>query len=144
MRKLLLAALAAAAFVPGVASAQSAHEVRHDQREIDKDIARGDYQEAREDQHELNQDWRAYRRTHRHLYDRSAYVAPRGYDYRPVAVGTSLNRAFWGPNYRISNYSTYRLPYPGRNRMYVRYGNEVLLMNTRTGRVVQVYNDFFY
>ena len=69
---------------------------------------------------------------------------PRGYRYRPVLAGATLNRLFWGSNYRIGNYAAYRLPYPGRNRMYVRYGNDVLLINARNGRVIQVYNGFFY
>jgi Ni/Co efflux regulator RcnB len=144
MRKLLLAALAATVLVPTGAYAQSAREVRHDQREVNRDIRNGRYHEAREDQRELREDWRDYRRTHRRVYTRPAYVAPRGYRYRPVAVGAVLNRLFWTPNYRIGNYATYRLPYPGRNRAWVRYGNDVVLINTRNGRVITVYNNFFY
>jgi Ni/Co efflux regulator RcnB len=144
MRKILLAALAATVFVPAGASAQSAREIRHDQREINRDVRQGRYNEAREDRNELREDWRAYRRTHRSLYNRSNYIAPRGYRYRPVSVGVVLNRLFWGPNYRIGNYATYRLPYPGRHRAWVRYGNDVVLINTRNGRVITVYNDFFY
>ena len=144
MRKLLFAAVAATMLVPSVASAQSAREVRQDQREVRRDVARGDYREAREDRRELREDWRDYRRTHRGVYNRPAYVAPRGYRSRPVVVGTTLRPAFWGPRYRVSNYSTYRLPYPGRNRMYVRYGNDVLLINARNGRVIRVYDRFFW
>lgn len=144
MRKLLFAAVAATMLVPSVASAQSAREVRQDQREVRRDVARGDYREAREDRQELREDWRDYRRTHRGVYNRPAYVAPRGYRYRPVVVGTTLRQAFWGPRYRVSNYSYYRLPYPGRNRMYVRYGNDVLLINARNGRVIRVYDRFFW
>jgi Ni/Co efflux regulator RcnB len=144
MRKLLFAAVAATMLVPSVASAQSAREVRQDQREVRRDLARGDYREAREDRRELREDWRDYRRTHRSVFTRPVYVAPRGYHYRPVAVGTTLNHAFWGSRYRIGNYNTYRLPYPGRNRMYVRYGNDVLLINARTGRVIRVYDRFFW
>ena len=158
MRKLLLAAIAATALAPTAATAQTAGEVRRDQREVardqrevDRDLAKGKLQEAREDaretqrdRNETNRDWQDYRRTHRHVFDRSAYVAPRGYRYHPVAVGATLNRAYWGPHYRVANYSTYRLPYPGRHRAYVRYGNEVLLINTYNGRVLAVYNDFFY
>ena len=144
MRKLLFAAVAATLLVPGVASAQSAREVRQDQREVRRDVARGDFREAREDQRELREDWRDYRRTHRGVYNRPAYVAPRGYRYRPVVAGTTLRPAFWSSRYRIGNYNTYRLPYPGRNRMYVRYGNDVLLINARNGRVIRVYDRFFW
>jgi Ni/Co efflux regulator RcnB len=144
MRKLLFAAVAATMLVPGVANAQSAREVRHDQREVRRDIARGDYREAREDRRETREDWRDYKRSHRGVYHRSAYVAPRGYRYRQVAVGANLDRAFWGSRYRIGSYGTYRLPYPGHNRMYVRYGNDVLLINGRNGRVIRVYDRFFW
>jgi Ni/Co efflux regulator RcnB len=158
MRTLLVAALAATALVPAGASAQTRREVRHDQREINhdrrevrRDINRGNYHEAREDRREVREDrrerredWRDYRRTHRSVFTRPAYVAPRGYRYRHVAVGATLNHRFWGPRYRISRYATYRLPYPGRNRMYVRYGNDVLLINARNGRVISVYDRFFY
>ena len=158
MRKLLLAAFAATVLVPSVASAQSAGEIRRDQREVAKDkrevnrdLAKGKIQEAREDaretrrdQRETQRDWRDYRQSHRGVFTRPAYVAPRGHRYRRVAVGATLNRLFWGPNYRIGSYAAYRLPNPGRNRAWVRYGNDVLLINTRNGRVITVYNDFFY
>jgi Ni/Co efflux regulator RcnB len=158
MRKLLLAAAAATVLAPAVASAQSAHEVRNDQREVaqdqrkvNHDVARGDWnkarkdqQETREDKRETRDDWQDYRKTHRSTYHRPAYHAPRGYRYRPVVVGNSLHRVFWGSTYRINNYSTYRLPSPGYHRAYVRYGNDVVLIDTRTGRVIRVYDAFFW
>lgn len=158
MRKLLLAAIAATALVPAVSSAQTAGEIRRDnrevardQREVDRDLAQGRYNEARRDaretqrdRNETARDWRDYRRTHRTVFNRPAYVAPRGYRYRPVTVGAMLGRPYWAPTYRVGNYSTYRLPYPGRHRAYVRYGNDVLLVNTRNGRIIRVFRDFFY
>lgn len=158
MRNILMAAAATALVLPAAAYAQSAGELRHDQREIAKDkrevkrdLARGKHKEAREDaremredRKELREDWRDYRAKNRNAFHRSAYVAPRGLRYRPVAVGTNLNRAFFGKPYWVSNYSAYRLPYPGRGLTYVRYGNDVLLVNTRTGRVIRVYDKFFW
>ena len=159
MPKLLLAAAAATVMlVPSVASAQSAGEVRHDQREVRqdqrevrKDVARGDWKEARkdrqetrEDRKELRDDWQDYRRDHRDAFHRSAYHAPRGYRYRPITIGARLNRAFYGSSYWVNDYATYRLPRPGFHQAYVRYGNDVLLVNTRTGRVIRVYSGFFW
>lgn len=144
MRKLIIAALAATALVPSVASAQSAREVRQDQREIRRDVARGDWQEAREDRQELREDWQDYRRSHRSEFRRNVYVAPRGYRYRQASVGTVLNSAFWGRNYQVSNWNRYRLPRPGVNQQYIRYGNDVLLINVRNGRVVRVFRDFYW
>jgi Ni/Co efflux regulator RcnB len=158
MRKLLFTALAACTLIPSVASAQTAGEIRRDnrevardRREVNRDLARGRIQEAREDaretrrdQRETQRDWRDYRRTHRGVFTRPAYIAPRGYRYRPVVVGTTLRSPFWSSRYRIGNYAAYRLPYPGRNRAWVRYGDDVVLINVRNGRVITVYNNFFY
>lgn len=143
MRKLLTAALAAATVLPSAAIAQSAREVRHDEREIAKDIAKGHTQEAHEDQNELHEDWQAYRRTHPDVFDRPDFVWPNGYSYNAMAAGATLTDVFLGNQYRIDNFATYHLPYPGKHRAWVRYGNDALLVGTRNGRVVTVYTDFF-
>lgn len=144
MRTMLMAAVAAAVAVPGVASAQSAREVRHDQREVRKDVRHGHYQEAREDRREMREDWRDYRRSHRNVYHRPVYRGPRGYAYRPVTVGYRFAPSYYGRNYWVNDYATYRLPRPGAYQRWIRYGNDVVLVNTRTGRVIQVYNGFFW
>jgi len=160
MRKFIIAALAAATILPaGAASAQSAGEVRRDQREVrrdQRDLARarangdrGDIrsarQELREDRQETREDWRDYRRSHRDVYARGGYAGPRGYRYRPVAVGYRFAPQYYGRSYWINDYGTYRLPRPGFGyQRWVRYGNDVVLVDTRSGRVVQVYNRFFY
>lgn len=143
MRNMLIAALAATALVPSVGSAQTIREVRHDQREVRRDVARGDYREAREDRRETREDWRDYRRTHRSIYHRPRYYAPRGYSYRRVSIGVNLAPAFWGRNYWI-DYNYYRLPPPLPGTTYIRYGNDVLLISLRTGRVIAVYDAFFW
>jgi Ni/Co efflux regulator RcnB len=127
MRKLILLAAAAAVLVPGAAVAQR-HEVRQDRREI------------RHDRHELNRDRRELRQdrreTRRH---RSAYVAPyRNWRYRPVTVGYRLQPSFYGSRYYINDYGNYRVRAPGRYQRWIRYGNDLLLVNVRTGRVLQV------
>ena len=144
MRTMVLAAVAAAVAVPGVASAQSAREIRHDQREVRRDMRHGDYREAREDRRELREDWRDYRRSHRNVYHRPVYRGPRGYAYRPVTVGYRFAPSYYGRNYWVNDYATYRLPRPGAYQRWIRYGNDVVLVNTRTGRVIQVYNGFFW
>jgi Ni/Co efflux regulator RcnB len=141
---MVMAAVAAAVAVPGIASAQSAREVRHDQREVRKDVRRGHYQEAREDRRELREDWRDYRKSHRNVYRRPAYVGPRGWRYRPVAVGHRFAPAYYGRNYWINDWATYRLGRPAQYQRWVRYGNDVVLVDIRTGRVIRVYNGFFW
>ncbi|MGC5795936.1 RcnB family protein [Sphingomonas sp. NFX23] len=159
MHKMILAAVAAATLVPTFATAQSYGEVRRDQREIresrrDLDRARrygnrGDVREARqelrEDRREAREDWRDYRRTHGNVYRRPAYVGPRGYRYRPVSVGYRFAPNYYGRQYWINDYQTYRLSRPAYGyQRWVRYGRDVVLVDTRNGRVAQVNNGFFY
>lgn len=157
MKTFLLAAVAAAILTPTVASAQSAQEVRNgrqevrrDRAEVQADLRRGDYREARqdsqelrEDRRELREDWQDYRRSHASVFRRGTYTAPRGYSYRPIAVGARFAPAYYNRNYWISNPSTYRLPRASAGLQWVRYGNDVVLVNVRTGRVVQVHSRFF-
>ena len=163
MRKMIIVALAATVLspiaIPAAASAQSRGEVRRDTREIRQDRRdvqrartygdRGDVrdarQELREDRQERREDWRDYRRTHRAAYSPGRYYGPRGYAYRPVTVGYRFAPSYYGRNYWINDYARYRLPRPGYGyQRWVRYGNDVVLIDVRSGRVVQVYNSFFY
>ena len=158
MRNLMLAALAATALVPVAASAQSARElmqdrqdVRHDRREVRGDIRRGDRQEAREDRRELredrrdlHEDWRDYREAHRDVYRLRPYAGPRGFAYRPVVEGFRFAPAFYERRFWIADPWAYRLPPPGVGLRWIRYGNDVVLVNLRTGRVVRVYSRFFW
>lgn len=158
MRKILIAALAASALVPSMASAQSMREVQNDRREVQKDRQdarqyqrQGNYgkaaaarQEAREDQREMREDWQEYRRTHRSVYQRGNYYAPRGMRYRPISVGYTFQPAFYGSRYQLNNYSTYRLPNPGHNHRWIRYGNDAVLIDVRNGRALRVISGFFY
>jgi Ni/Co efflux regulator RcnB len=154
MRKTILMGLMAVtafpvAALPAAASAQSYHEVRRDRQEL-----REDRQELREDRRELREDRRTGESARELRHDRrevardrrevrrdrhSAYVAPyRGWNYRAVNPGYRLQRGFYGSRYVISNYGHYRLRAPGYNRRWVRYGDDLLLVNVRNGRVLQV------
>ena len=158
MRKILIAALAASALIPAMASAQSAgevrrgqEEVRRDQRDVRKAERQGDWQKAqrarqetREDRRELKEDWRDYRKSHRQVFQRGTYNAPRGMRYRPVTVGYNFQPAFYSNRYWLNDYGTYRLPNPGYNHRWVRYGNDAVLVDIRTGRALRVINGFFW
>jgi Ni/Co efflux regulator RcnB len=121
MRKLILLGLMAATALPGVANAQSRREIREDRQEL------------RQDRRELRRDQRDMRR------NRVAYVAPyRGWTYRPVTVGFTLRPVFWGDRYAINDYGRYQLAAPRANQRWVRYGDDLVLVNIRNGRVLQV------
>jgi Ni/Co efflux regulator RcnB len=144
MRKLLLMSLIVATAMPSVADARR-REVRHDRREVrhDRQELRQDRRngaspgELREDRRELREDRRELRedrRDRRHL----AYVAPyRGWVYRPITRGYVLRPVFWGPAYAI-DYAFYRLAAPRRDQRWIRYGDDLVLVNIHTGRVIEV------
>lgn len=90
-------------------------------------------------------DWQRYRQANRNHYRVSRYYAPyRDYRYRRLSIGISLGSAFYGSRYWINNPSYYRLPptYPGTR--WVRYYEDVLLIDTYSGEVVDVIYDFFW
>ena len=158
MHKPIILALMAAVAVPSIAQAQSLGEARQSQREVReerrdlRDAQRyGDRRDVREERAELRDarrearsDWRDYRRSNRDAYRRPAYVGPRGYAYRPVSVGYRFQPSYYSSRYIIADPYRYRLPrVTGANR-WVRYGNDVVLVNIRTGRVLEVHNRFFW
>ena len=163
MRKIIMAAIAASTLVPATlvpiaAQAQSRGEVRdsardyrRDQRDLrnaqrygDRRDVRDARRDVRDSRRELREDWRDYRRSHRNVYRQPAYVGPRGYAYRPISTGYRFQPAYYGNRYVVNNYSTYRLPAPQRGARWVRYGNDIAMVNMSNGRVMQVYNGFFW
>lgn len=143
MRKLIILGLMAAVVVPTAASAQSRAEIRRDRAEVReqrqdvRDARRyGDRRDVREERRDVRDARRELREDRR---DRQAYVAPyRGWTYRPVAPGYQLRPGFYGSRYVIANPGQYRLRPAARNQQWVRYGGDLLLVNTRNGRVLQV------
>lgn len=158
MRKLLISALIGATILPAAASAQSYGEarrsqerVREERRELRDAQRYGDRRDVREERREFRdarrearEDWQDYRRNNRRLYTLPRYYAPRGLAYRPVRVGVGLAPAFYGQRYWIADPYRYRLPRPGANQRWIRYGNDVVLINARNGRVLRVIGGFFY
>ncbi|WP_313958547.1 RcnB family protein [Novosphingobium sp. 9] len=72
------------------------------------------------------------------------YYAPyRGYSYRRVGIGFSLGALFYGERYWINDPWYYRLPPAYEPYRWVRYYDDVLLVNVYTGDVVDVIYDFF-
>jgi Ni/Co efflux regulator RcnB len=159
MRKLIIFALIGATILPATAAtAQSYGEARRSQERVrqerqdvrdarrygDRRDVREQRQDVREARREAREDWRDYRQRNRQLYTMPRYYAPRGLAYRPVRTGVVLNRGYYGQRYVIANPYRYRLPAATGAQRWVRYGNDVLLVNTRNGRVLQVIDGFFY
>lgn len=134
MRKPILWAVLAAISAPVVpvgAFAQSRAEIRHDRREVQEER-----RELREAKRELREDRRDRRR--------SQYVAPyRGWTYRAIAPGAQLRSGFYGSRYFVDP-ARYRLRPVGRYQRWIRYGDDLLLVNVRTGRVIQVLRNRYW
>lgn len=157
MRTMMLSALIAATAFPAVAFAQT-HELRQDRQEIreqQRDVRQaqlhGNRHDVRDARHDLRdarkehrQDWRDYRSSHRDVFRGPRYVGPRGYRYRVLAPGYRLAPSYYGARYVIADPYRYRLPAVSGAQRWVRYGNDVVLVNIRTGRVISVNRDFFF
>ncbi|MDO7836940.1 RcnB family protein [Sphingobium sp. HBC34] len=156
MRKLIILGLLAATVAPGVASAQSYNEVRRSQqhlreeqrelREAQRYGSRHDIREERRDvqdaRREVREDWRDYRRSHRDVYRGGNWRAP--FRYNQWGVGARMRPDYYQTRYYINDPYRYRLPRPGYNQRWIRHYNDVLLVDVRSGRVVNVYRSFFW
>jgi Ni/Co efflux regulator RcnB len=108
MRKYVLIALAAATALSSPAAARDRHH--------------------RGDRHERHHSDRHHR--DRHHGDR--------HHYRRISVGYRLSPVYYGPRYIVSDYGRYHLRAPGRHLRWIRYGDQLLLVDIRYGRVVEV------
>ena len=52
--------------------------------------------------------------------------------------------AFYADRYWVKNYNVYRLPNPGYGHRWVRYGNDVVLVDVRSGIAKQIMSAFFF
>jgi hypothetical protein len=92
---------------------------------------------------EYRQDWRDYRGRHPNVYRGGRWDGPRGYRYHPVNVGYRFDSRFYDRRYWVDPYRYHLRPVLGWQR-WVRYGNDVLLVDVRSGRVLEVNNRFFF
>jgi len=158
MRKLLLTGLLAATILPGVAQAQSAGELRGDrrdireqQRDLNRDYRNGasrreirdDRRDVREARREYRGDWQDYRRAHPDRFRGPGYIGPRGYAYRPVNVGYRFAPVYYDRRYWVDPYA-YHLRPIGRYDRWVRYGSDVVRIDIRNGRTLEVHGGFFF
>ncbi|MCA1748204.1 MAG: RcnB family protein [Sphingomonadales bacterium] len=127
---------------------------RRDLRQDRRAERRWDRREARRDYRDWNRswrndrryDWRDHRNRYRSVYRPSVrYYAPyRGHRYSRLSIGIHLGSGFFGSRYLISDPWRYRLP-PHRGYLrWIRYYDDVLLVDTRSGYVVDVIYDFFW
>lgn len=129
-------------------------EVRQDVRQDRREDRRDWRQDRREDRREWRRDWRNdrrynwnhYRTQNRFVFRLNPYYSPYGYgySYRRFGIGSVLDSLLFGRNYWVSDPWQYRLPPAPPGYQWVRYYNDVILVDTWNGRVVDVIYDFFW
>ncbi|MEM9502190.1 MAG: RcnB family protein, partial [Pseudomonadota bacterium] len=68
----------------------------------------------------------------------------RGHRYNRFQIGFFLDRLFFQPRYFINDPWAYRLPAAYGPYRWVRYYDDVILVDLYTGEVVDVIHDFFW
>ena len=91
--------------------------------------------------------WNRYHRswtaTRRHRWT-GPYVRPAGWYYRRWSLGAFLPALFFAQQYWISNYALFALDPPPPGTVWVRYGNDALLVDRATGEIIQIVHGIFY
>ncbi len=89
--------------------------------------------------------WSSYRRSHRVIYQPGPYFAPyRSHRYDRLSIGFYLDSLFFQPRFFINDPWAYRLPPAYGPYQWVRYYDDVLLVDIYSGEVVDVIYDFFW
>ncbi|KPP80600.1 MAG: RcnB family protein [Erythrobacter sp.] len=89
--------------------------------------------------------WRNYRRAHRQHFRLGRYYAPfRAHRYSRIGIGWQLDRLFFQPRFFINDPWAFRLPPVYGPYRWVRYYDDVLLVDVHSGQVVDVIYDFFW
>lgn len=90
-------------------------------------------------------DWWSHRQRYSDVFRLGRYHSPyRDWRYRSVNIGFSLWPLFYSERYWISDPWTYRLPEVWGPYRWVRYYDDALLVDVRSGEVVDVINNFFW
>lgn len=106
------------------------------------------------DERRWNRDWRGdrryswqdYRSQNRHIYRVPRYYEPRGYghSYRRWSPGYRIDPFYYGRSYWIADPFYYRLPPAYGYYRWVRYYDDVVLVDVRTGLIDDIIYDFFW
>ena len=128
-------------------------EVRQDRRDWRQDRRqdrRADRRDWRRDwnrswRNDRRYDWNRWRYSNRNIFRLPSYYSPyRNHRYSRFSIGFFLQPLFYSQRYRIGNPYQYRLPAAPYGTQWVRYYNDVLLVDIYTGEVIDVIYDFFW
>ena len=137
------------------------HERREDRRDWRQD-RREDRRDWRQDRRSDRRDWRrewnrsswrndrrydwhSWRYRNRSLFRLSPYYSPyRNWGYSRFSIGLFLEPLFYSNRYWLNDPYQYRLPPAPPGTRWIRYYNDVLLVDTWSGEVVDVIYNFFW
>lgn len=93
-----------------------------------------------------NYNWQSYRSYNRDIFRLPRYYAPGGwgYGYRRFGIGFTLSSILFDQSYWIEDPEYYRLPPAYGPYEWVRYYNDALLVDIRTGYIVDTVYDIFW
>jgi Ni/Co efflux regulator RcnB len=83
------------------------------------------------------------RMSERH-YRWEPYIEPPGWYYQRWAYGEILPDIFWSQQYWLPNYAEFGLLDPPYGYVWVRYGNDALLVDVESGQILSVEYGIFY
>jgi len=106
----------------------------------------------RNDNRRWNRDWRGdrryswqdYRTRHRNIYRLPRYEARHGHSYRRWYPGYRWDSWFYASSFWISDPWQYRLPPAYPPYRWVRYYDDVVLVDTETGEIADIIYNFFW
>ncbi|MXP38449.1 hypothetical protein GRI59_07455 [Erythromicrobium ramosum] len=89
--------------------------------------------------------WTDWRRSNQYLFRPGPYYAPfRSHRYNRLDIGFYLDSLFFQPRFFLNDPYAYRLPPAYGPYQWVRYYDDVVLVDIYTGEVVDVIHDFFW
>jgi Ni/Co efflux regulator RcnB len=91
-------------------------------------------------------DFSAYHRNFSapHRYRAPSYHRPSGWYAHRWTFGEVLPAMFWAPDYWLNDYRDYDLPLPPPGTVWVRDGDDALLIDRYSGEIIQVEYSVFY
>jgi hypothetical protein len=90
-------------------------------------------------------DWQRYRYSNRDIFHIGPYYSPyRDYGYNRFSIGLFLDPFFYDQRYWLPDPWEFRLPPAEPGTEWVRYYNDVLLVDVYTGEVLDAIYDFFW
>jgi Ni/Co efflux regulator RcnB len=82
--------------------------------------------------------------SHHYHYRGGAYRGPSGYSYHRYSYGEILPSIYFASDYWINDYSDYGLSDPPDGTVWVRYGDDAVLIDQDSGEILEVVYGQFY